>query len=44
MSKDLHVRIENLKWMLNKMAFEGKVEQVVYGGIRLYKAKEPENV
>lgn len=42
MSKDLHVRIENAKWTLNKMVFEGKIEPVVYGGIRLYKAKDQE--
>jgi len=39
MSKDLQVRFENVKWTLNKMVFERKVEPVIYGGIRLYKAK-----
>jgi hypothetical protein len=41
MSRELHVRVENLKWTLNKMVFERKVEPVVYGGIRLYKVREP---
>lgn len=39
MSRDLHVRIENVKWTLNALVFEGKVEPVVYGGIRIYRAK-----
>lgn len=39
MSRGVHVRRENLKWTLIKMPFEDKVEPVVYGGIRLHKAK-----
>ena len=40
MSRELDVRIENVKWTLNKMVFERKVEPVVYGGIRLYRARK----
>jgi len=31
------VSCESLKWTLNKMVFEGKVEPLVYGRTRLYK-------
>ena len=41
MSRELHVRMENLKWTLNKMVFERKIEPVVYGGIRLYRVRNP---
>lgn len=39
MSKNLDVEIGNVKWTLNKLVTEGKVEPVVHGGVRLYKVK-----
>jgi hypothetical protein len=39
MGKDLLVENGNVKWTLNRLVTEGKVEPVVYGGVRLYKVK-----
>jgi len=39
MSRDLDVSIDRVKWTLRRLVAEGKVETLVYGSVRTYRAK-----
>jgi len=39
MSRELGVSLDKVKWALRRLVAEGKVEELVYGSVRTYRAK-----